>query len=116
MSLLNHRIVETSVIALMAIVPFVSGCVAEVDPEPAYATVEVDAVPPTIVQSPAVVYEGRPVYYYGDRWYFRRGEHWAYYGREPPALYRQRAYVQSAPMTQTYSAPPAYAPPAERVR
>jgi hypothetical protein len=95
-------------VALLAGVPCVTGCVAEVQPEPAYVVTETDQVPPTIVESPMVVYEGQPVYLYRDRWYFRHGNHWDYYrsNAEPPAL-RQRRYVQAAPPVRTYSAPPA---------
>ena len=41
---------------------------------------------------PSTIYEGRTVYLYGDRWYWREGSRWRYYGHEPPALapYRNR--------------------------
>jgi len=36
-------------------------------------------------------YEGRPVYYYGDRWYYRDHGRWSYYGSEPGYLHERRA-------------------------
>ena len=83
---------------------FASGCVARVEEPVAYA--EADYVPPSVTTYPSTVYEGRTVYYYGDRWYYRDGGRWAYYRNEPPVLYRQRTYVQAAP-----PAPRVYAPP-----
>lgn len=53
---------------------FLFGCVATVEPEYAEATY----VPDDIEAYPYVVYEGRPVYYVHDRWYFRHGPHWVY--------------------------------------
>jgi hypothetical protein len=95
--------------------------VARVTPEPEYA--EADYVPADIEAQPYVIYDGRPVYYTRDRWYYRRGPHWVYYRREPPALYRQRPYVQQAPRAYPRSGPrpgtrrPEYAaPPAREVR
>ena len=82
-----------------------AGCVARVEEPVAYA--EADYVPPTVTTYPSTVYEGRTVYYYGDRWYYRDGSRWAYYRREPPVLYRQRTYVQAAPPApRVYAAPP----------
>lgn len=99
------------------------GCVATVEPEPVYA--EATDVPPHIETYPYVIYEGRPVYYVGERWYYRRGPSWVYYRSEPAVLHRQRPYVQQAPRAYPrreyrrpeYSAPPPrYAPPATQVR
>lgn len=41
---------------------------------------------------PSTIYEGRTVYYYGDRWYWREGSRWRYFRQEPRALapYRER--------------------------
>lgn len=41
---------------------------------------------------PSTIYEGRTVYLYGDRWYWREGSRWRSYDREPRALapYRER--------------------------
>jgi hypothetical protein len=106
-----------------------SGCVARVEEPVAYA--EADYVPEAVTTYPSSVYEGRTVYYYGDRWYYRDGGRWAYYRREPPVLYRRRTYVQAAPPAPRVYAPPAHgpyahpptitsapveAPPAHRVR
>jgi hypothetical protein len=72
-----------------------TGCVATVGPEPAY--VEVDEAPVAIERYPRRVYDGHDVYYYRNRWYTRRGSHWAYYRETPPQLRRERHYVQQAP-------------------
>jgi hypothetical protein len=45
-----------------------------------------------IRMAPQVVYEGRRVYWYGNRWYYQNGARWSYYGAEPVAL-RGRRYV-----------------------
>lgn len=82
------------------------GCAAHVRP----ATVELTSVPLAIETYPSVVYEGRPVYLYEGRWYFRDGGTWHYYEKEPPALYRQRTYIQQAPPAPRYPQQPA--PPA----
>jgi hypothetical protein len=39
---------------------------------------------------PNTIYEGRTVYLYNDRWYYRDGAAWRYYDREPPALAERR--------------------------
>lgn len=72
-----------------------TGCMAEVSSEPAYA--EVDYAPADIEVYPHTVYEGQTVYLVGDRWYYRRGPHWVYYTSEPPDLVRYRAHVNQAP-------------------
>jgi hypothetical protein len=35
-------------------------------------------------------FEGRPVYYYGDHWYYRDRGRWAFYHSEPRYLYERR--------------------------
>jgi hypothetical protein len=95
-----------------------SACYATVEPEPvgyAYVT----SAPADVETYPSVYYEGRPVYYYGDHWWFRDGSRWGYYRSEPEYLHRQRSYVQQAP--PAHRAAPRVeerreAPPAERVR
>ncbi len=68
-----------------------TGCVAELDAEPAYYP------PPAYIASASpVYYEGRPAYFYNDRWYFRSGAGWGYYRSEPRYLYQQRV-VYGAP-------------------
>jgi len=63
------------------------------------ATVEVTAgtVPVNIETYPYQEYEGRRVYLWGDRWYYRNGNQWGYYRREPETLRRYRATRQAAP-------------------
>lgn len=77
-----------------------SGCyVTAREPEPVYATTEVTSAPVADIERyPHAVYEGRTVYLYRDRWYYRDGSRWQYYRNEPPTLIRHRNYVQSAPL------------------
>jgi hypothetical protein len=89
-----------------------AGCYVSAEPTPVYATTEVTAAPANIETSPTTVYEGRTVYLYNDHWYYRDGARWSYYQTEPPALNRQRHYVQSAPPAQR-GFEPGYVPPRE---
>ena len=69
----------------------VTGCSGEVYAEPAYYP------PPGYLATAApVYYEGRPAYYYNDRWYFRSGGGWGYYRSEPGYLYNHRT-IYGAP-------------------
>lgn len=80
-----------------------SGCLVRgeavaVDPGPPPQTTvyaeEVDTAPVINIETyPQTTYEGRTVYYYQDRWYFRNGPRWTYYRREPPALIEHRRHV-----------------------
>jgi hypothetical protein len=73
-----------------------SGCYVHSRSEPAYvettgAVVEYDAYPHTY-------YEGRTVYYVGNRWGWRERGGWRYYDSEPAPLRRHReTYVRRAP-------------------
>src|SRR5271155_2781809 len=62
--------------------------------QPRTEEVIVEQGPPVehIRMAPAVMYEGRRVYWYGNRWYYQNGGRWAYYGSEPIGL-RGRRYV-----------------------
>ena len=53
--------------------------------------VEVEVGPRYVERYPRTVYEGRPVYYYDNHWYQRRGPRWVYYREEPRALIEFRA-------------------------
>jgi hypothetical protein len=72
------------------------GCYATEDPAPV-GYVETTAAPVDIETYPSVVYEGQPVYFYGDRWWHRDGRGWTYYRDEPGELRRQRSVVVRAP-------------------
>ncbi len=74
----------------------VAGCYASAEP-PAVGYAEVTSAPVDIETYPSVVYEGQPVYFYGDRWWHRDGGSWTYYRDEPAELHRQRAAVIHAP-------------------
>ncbi len=93
-----------------------SGCFLHAEPEPV-AYVETTGVPygVNIEAYPYVHYQGRPVYLYDNRWWYRDGSRWNYYRQEPAPLYqyRQRPYIQQAPpapRAPSYG-PPGYAPP-----
>ena len=64
-------------------------------PEPVYLTSE--SVPVDIETYPSTVYEGRNVYLYSDRWYYRDRDRWVYYRTEPEQLRRHRQFIQQAP-------------------
>jgi hypothetical protein len=126
----KHRIGVCA--ASVAAVGLLSGCVAHVRSEPAYA--EAVYVPPDIETYPHTNYDGRVVYLVNDRWYYREGPRWVYYRSEPRPLYthRRRVYVHHEYVNHDrvnggyYAAPPVnrappaygpqYAPPATRVR
>ncbi len=59
------------------------------------------AAPPVadIQVYPSTVYDGRTVYLYNDRWYYREGPRWRYYRQEPQPLmqHRQRLHGQQQP-------------------
>ena len=92
--------------------------------------VELTSAPVDIDVYPRTYYEGREVYFVNDRWMYRDRGRWVYYRREPPALYRQRTYIQQPPPAYRYpqpqqryprshpgpgGRPPTSAPPAVRV-
>jgi hypothetical protein len=87
------------------------GCA--VHSRPAVGYVEVSSAPLDVSVYPHTYYDGRDVYFVRDRWMYNDGGRWAYYVNEPPALYRQRRYVQQAPPAYSYprAAPPAYGGP-----
>ncbi len=70
------------------------GCLA-VTAEPASAQISITiGLPPAVIatQTP-VYYEGRPAYWYGNRWYYRDAQrHWGYYRNEPPYLRDHRMH------------------------
>src|SRR5262245_1670740 len=73
-----------------------AGCTAWAgfaSPSPASAQfyVEIETAPPRIEEYPSTYYDGRPVYYYDNHWYYRRGPGWAYYRDEPRPLVVYRA-------------------------
>ncbi len=54
-------------------------------------------LPGAIEVAPQVVYEGRPTYYYQNRWYYRDGQKWRYYRSEPNNLAEHRRRFQAQP-------------------
>jgi hypothetical protein len=117
-----------AIAASLFILASVASCHAYVEPAPepvGYAEITYAPAPveeTEIYTYPSVVYEGRPHYYVSGRWWYRDGSRWAYYRNAPPALERQRDYVQAAPRAPRRERPvrevplQREAPPAERVR
>lgn len=60
----------------------------------ARAQVVVTIAPPAayIATSQPEYFEGRPVYYYNNNWYYRDHGRWSYYRREPVYLRDRRAH------------------------
>jgi hypothetical protein len=69
---------------------------------PARAQVVVEIGPPAeyIATTEPVYFEGRPAYWYGDRWYYRDGGSWRHYRDEPAHLRNYRR--QHVPVRQYY--------------
>ncbi len=72
-----------------------------------YPVVYVDSAPSDVYDSPQVVYNGRPAYLVGSRWYYPADGGWVYFDREPRELRRarvQRSYarVERAPVRRGY--------------
>jgi hypothetical protein len=64
-----------------------------------------DDYPPDayIATTAPVYFEGRPMYWYGNRWSYREGGHWNHYDREPAGLYQRR--MQGPPVRRAYEPP-----------
>lgn len=100
-----HR--KPGMLALLGVLAGISlfgatGCMAEVQAEPAYATYSepvaydeqvayVDEAPVNVELYPRVYYGGTYVYYVGGRWYYPSARGWAYYRHEPRGLVSYRA-------------------------
>jgi hypothetical protein len=79
-----------------------AGCYAEV--------YDADYPPATYVSTAEpVYYEGRPVYWYHDHWYYRDARGWRHYGNEPASLHEHR--VATARRQPGWHARPAEPPP-----
>lgn len=86
----------------------IAGCGVEVGPE--YPVGYYDYPPDGYIATTEPVYfEGRPAYWYGNRWYYRDGGRWSYYHSEPRELYGRR--VPAAPPQRVYEAPRVRATP-----
>ena len=84
-----------------------TGCYADAPPPPpAVSYTETTAAPVDIETYPSVVYEGQPVYFYGDRWWHRDGARWSAYQTEPAELHQQREVVLRSPKARVRVAPP----------
>lgn len=112
---MNTRII--ALLAALAIPASLVGCSVSTEPLPprigGYDTSFVYDVPPNIYSYPSYSYEGGSAYWANDRWYYQTPRGWVTFRREPPALVRQRTYIQSAPPAPNYRQGPGYvAPPA----
>ena len=56
-----------------------------------------------IATTEPVYFEGHAAYWYGNSWYYRDGDHWNHYNREPQALHQRR--MQAPPQQRTYGPP-----------
>ncbi len=77
---------------LAAILVAAMGCGLEFGPA-YHSGYYYDDYPPDayIATATPIYYEGRPAYWYGDRWYYRDGGRWNHYDREPAMLQQRRA-------------------------
>jgi hypothetical protein len=85
---------------VLAMLPAAMACHhRQADPEPAVDYAEITSAPPYDLETyPYVIYEARPVYFYGGRWWYRdRGGAWTHYRVEPEALRQQRAHLRRLP-------------------
>ena len=89
------------VFALVSSVVATAGCGVEMGAS--FPGVAVDTYPPDgyIATTEPVYYEGRATYWYGGNWYYRNGNSWNHYDREPPALQQRR--MQAAPVRCSYA-------------
>jgi hypothetical protein len=89
-------------LALISALGF-AGCTVTPVPVVGYATLS--SAPIGIETYPSTFYDGRRVYLYNNVWWFQDRGRWAYYRTEPPALFRQRRFVQVAPPAWSQPAP-----------
>jgi len=63
-------------------------------PSEARAQIVVTIAPPAayIATTQPEYFEGRPVYWYNNNWYYRDRGRWSYYRREPVYLHERRAH------------------------
>lgn len=96
-----------SVIALVT-AALTAGCFIRGSTTPV-GTAEVESanIDRDVYNSPSARYDGRTVYLYNGRWFYRDDTGWKYYAKEPPELYRTR-------MEKLQQLPPRQAPPAPR--
>jgi hypothetical protein len=81
-SRLSKVFATISVLGVMGAVSFSSG----------HASAQEVVYPPPeyIATAEPVYYEGRPAYWWNNRWYYRNGPGWYYYHNEPAYLYGWR--------------------------
>lgn len=108
---MNQRM---TMIAAACAALLLGGCYVYAEPPTVYADASEAPVEVEVQSYPHAYYEGRPVYLYHDRWYYRAGSRWQYYRSEPVELRRQRSYVQQAPPARRDVRRPLSAPPARR--
>jgi hypothetical protein len=79
----------------------IAACLA---PLGAQAQVEVEIYPPAayVATAAPVYFEGRPVYWYGGRWFYRDGRAWRSYHEEPGWLRERREHEHWEPARHYY--------------
>jgi hypothetical protein len=89
------------IFALVTSIVATAGCSMEMGAS--FPGVAVDSYPPDgyIATTEPVYYEGHATYLYGGNWYYRDGNRWNHYDREPPALQQRR--TQAAPVRRSYT-------------
>lgn len=94
----NHGFTMRTSICVLAFAAQLVGCGTWTVTTPPLATVELTAAPVADIDVyPNTVYEGRTVYYYDNRWYYRDGARWRYYNEEPRALAARRYEIIAQP-------------------
>lgn len=86
---------------------YAEGSAPEYPAQPYAATIESGGLyPPAtyVATTEPVYYQGRPTYWYRDRWYYRDGGGWRSYPEEPRALNQQRV-TYGAPARYDYGRP-----------
>jgi hypothetical protein len=96
-----------AVLGLGALAALSAGCTVGVVgdanyPPGEYPVGAYDDYPPDayIATADPFYFDGHASYWYGNRWYYRDGGHWAHYDHEPPALYQRR--IQAPPARRSY--------------
>jgi len=89
---------KTSIWLASAFAAQLFGCGAWTVTATPVSAVEITSAPVADIELyPNTVYEGRTVYLYDNRWYYRDGSQWRYYRAEPPPLAQHRQHLHAVP-------------------
>lgn len=95
----------------LALAVFAAVSIGSATDADAQIVVDVGFAPPAayIATVTPEYYEGRPVYFYNDQWYYRDHGRWMYYRHEPAYLHGRRDYWVHRPGYRgAYRGGPAY--------